>query len=55
MIRDLYLSGVWLGMDLRMDTKTTCVKKSLDNMLRICLTTGNLIARWAGTNLKSKA
>ena len=39
MIQDLCLSGVWLGMDLRMDTQKTCVQKSLDNMLRMCLTT----------------
>ena len=38
MIQDLNLSGVWLGMDLSMDTKKTCVQKSLDNMLGICST-----------------
>ena len=31
----LYLSGMWLGVALRTDTKRTCVWKRLDCMLRI--------------------
>ena len=31
----LYLSGVWLGVDLRMDIKKACVKKKLDDMHKI--------------------
>ena len=36
--RDLYLSGVWLGVNLRMDTKkaTSCLKKRLDCVLKNC-------------------
>ena len=34
--RDLYLSGVWLGVNLRMDTKkVTCLEKKLDCVLKI--------------------
>ena len=28
--------GVWLGVDLRMDTKKLCVRKTLDYVLQIC-------------------
>ena len=32
----LYLSDVWLGVNLRIDTKETCVDMGLDYMLKIC-------------------
>ena len=31
----LYLSGIWLGVHLRMDTKKKCVEQRLDYMLKI--------------------
>ena len=31
----LYLSGTWLGMDLRTSTKKTCVKNRLTYLLKI--------------------
>ena len=32
----LHISGVWSGVDLRMDTKTTCVEQRLNYMLTMC-------------------
>ena len=32
----LYLSGVWLGVNLRTYTKHVCVEKGLDYILNIC-------------------
>jgi hypothetical protein len=32
----LYLSSVWLVVNLRMDTRKICVEKRLDYMLNIC-------------------
>jgi hypothetical protein len=32
--RHLYLSGMWLGVDLRMDTRKTSVSKRLDCLLK---------------------
>ena len=32
----LYLSDVWLGKDLRMDTRKTCVQSRLDSVLKVC-------------------
>ena len=32
----LYLSGVWLGVNLRTDIKSTCIKKRLDDDLKVC-------------------
>jgi hypothetical protein len=31
----MYLSGMWFGVTPRTDTKTTCVQKSLDRMLKL--------------------
>ena len=33
--RHLYLSGTWLSVAPRMDTKNTCVEKRLEYMLKI--------------------
>ena len=35
-IRDLYLSCMWLGVDLRMDIKKTNIYKKSDNMFKVC-------------------
>ena len=35
-VRQLYLSGAWLGVDLRADTKKSCVYKRLVYRLKIC-------------------
>ena len=41
---DTLISGVWLGVNLIMDTKKTCVWKRLDSMLQTILgSTGNII------------
>ena len=34
--RHLYMSGAMLSVDLRMDTKKTCVYKTLNNVLKFC-------------------
>ena len=34
--RTPYLSGIWLGVNLRTDTNETCVKKRMDYVLRTC-------------------
>jgi hypothetical protein len=36
LIGHLQFSGVWLGMDLRTNTKKTCTLKKLDYVLKIC-------------------
>ena len=33
---DVFFSGIWLGVGLRMNTKMTCVWKTLEYVLKIC-------------------
>lgn len=35
-LRNLYLSGAWLDVDLGMDNEKKCVEKRLDSMLKMC-------------------
>ena len=34
--KHLYLSGVWLSVDLRTDTKKSCIGKRSDYLLKCC-------------------
>ena len=33
---NMYLIGMWLGVDLRSGTKKTCIQNRLDYMLKVC-------------------
>ena len=46
----LYLSGVWLGVDLRMETAKARVKKELNYVLNICWVLYVRQSTWLGEN-----
>lgn len=52
LIGHLQFSGVWLGMDLRTNTKKTCTLKKLDYVLKICYPfKAHLSTYWGGVYL----